>query len=893
MHGVPAGGDGTCGMGKEAERGHGGEKALGEAALFSATVTSCLFLLPAFVTPDWIDTCAVLALHPMVDAFLPAAFEGVTQALLMLHHLLSPALAPFSHPAPPRAPSSPNPAPFTQPPPRPHCNHTRPASQLARSSLLACEAHAVTRECAGEAGKGERVGEQGSERDGGSEMGGGGGRRRLHGGIGPWGELHMVVRQCEAALQVLQVLCRPDGLGALVLKHKDLVHGGGLLRLLLAVLRLPLPPLLPPPLPPLPCSTLPRAHPSTCTPASPYTIPLSPSPALSSPPSAASSRQAIPPEAVVSLEALVAALSRCKCRAIHMLLTVSEADGSSFLDDVAASPGSLQLAQDVTQELLSLLHATAIANVDLAARLLSHRTPSSAASPPLLPDPSSCPRPTPSLHPSFAPHPLLSSSPSLPPPHMPLPFGRLSVNVLRAAEVLSDDSSFRPFFMLHAAPLLVRLLSLPAPAFSSRWLHGPLSRALAAREVDACVLFRPFPSLGLALALSASASGSHGPAAASVPPSQGEQRKEAQEVERGSSGVDGIEDLAESSSSGPFSFSEGGLVAATRAPCKEASGTTRRSGSRGATGRGTPAGDGGNAEKPGGDFLLERVDEWMVGGTRSEKRKRGRDEGKGESEWKEGLLWLEGGCDGAAAEAEGVSGEETGRGGGRSGAGRGGGGGEGRGAGEEGGGEGGVGSGWQSVGLLVKLVANLHCHDPLLCPGQDRNHFLHLVIAAICQECPPSDTYGGDAPREGVLGKGVSGEGVSGEEVFGEGAAGGAAGSSNMAEEERQREQAEAAVRICENLYSLIDFAATMPATHVSDDDVILISQFASALHAAICHHPAHQEECAVREVRARHDAWLAALQGRWDGQERWLRLQPADGDGEDGDGDGDGMEKA
>ncbi|CAI5535651.1 unnamed protein product [Closterium sp. Naga37s-1] len=513
------------------------------------------------------------------------------------------------------------------------------------------------------------------------------------------------------------------------------------------------------------------------------------------------------------------------------------------------------------------------------------------------------------------------------------------------------------------APLLVRLLALPSPAFTSRWLHGPLTRALAAREVDAFVLFRPFPSLGLALhlthsrlhSLNRSTSPLHRlSAAAPAVLSHGEEKKKAGEgAENGRSGLIGVEDSTETLSSGPFSFSEGGLVAATRAAYKEAAGSKSHSGSRGERGRGVGVGDGTSAGKLRGNFQFCRVDEQMVGRKRkekgenkSEKRKRGSEGGKEESDWAEGVIWLEGGEGGAAAEADGVSGWASNggaakaQGGGRSGVGRGAGE-EGGGAGGGAGGEGGVGSGWQSVVLLVKLFANLHCFDPNLCPGEQRHQSLNLVVSAIRHQEPFPP-----APGEGAAGEGAAGEGAAGE-----GAPHGG-GSDKVAEREGQRgrEEAEAAVGMCENLcesrhamawhgavgaehevregmeggetalgelthgrgaggsdevceeecflstislaHSLIDFAATMPATHVSDDDVILISQFASALHAAICPHPSpHQhDDAGVKAVAERHGAWLAALQGRWDGQERWQRLQPAHEEEDGGDG---GVEEA
>ncbi|CAI5976325.1 unnamed protein product [Closterium sp. NIES-64] len=334
----------------------------------------------------------------------------------------------------------------------------------------------------------------------------------------------------------------------------------------------------------------------------------------------------------------------------------------------------------------------------------------------------------------------------------------------------------------------------------------------------------------------------------------------------------------------------------------------------------------------------------MVGRKRkkeSEKRKRGSDEGKEESDWAEGVIWLEGGEGGVAAEADGVGGwawngrAAKAQGGGRSGVGRGGGE-EGGGAVGGAGGEGGVGSGWQSVVLLVKLFANLHCFDPNLCPGEQRHQFLNLVVSAIRHQEPFSPAPGEGAAGEGAAGEGAAGEGAAGEGAAGEGAAGEGAphggGSDVVAEREGQRgrAEAEAAVGLCENLCESRHGMAWHGAAgavvtkgfgrkHVMPvwcelvqpvwcelvqpvwcelvlpvwcELVLPVCQFASALHAAICPHPSpHQhEDAAVKTVGERHGAWLAALQGRWDGQERWQRLQPAHEEDDGGDG---GVEEA
>ncbi|CAK9205523.1 unnamed protein product [Sphagnum troendelagicum] len=111
----------------------------------------------------------------------------------------------------------------------------------------------------------------------------------------------VTAHQCEASLQVLQFLCIPQAFRDKVLAHKELSREGGILRLVLAVLRLQLPP------------------------------------------SFQSSRP------------LQATVSRSRAKVLIMMLKFCESDQFSFLDEVAAGSQSMQLAEQVAAEVIALV----------------------------------------------------------------------------------------------------------------------------------------------------------------------------------------------------------------------------------------------------------------------------------------------------------------------------------------------------------------------------------------------------------------------------------------------------------------------------------------------------------------------------------------------------------
>ncbi|CAM6023049.1 unnamed protein product, partial [Sphagnum balticum] len=111
----------------------------------------------------------------------------------------------------------------------------------------------------------------------------------------------VTAQQCEASLQVLQFLCIPQAFRDKVLAHKELCREGGILRLVLAVLKLQL------------------------------------------------------PAAFLLSRPLQATVSRSRAKVLIMMLKFCESVQFSFLDEVAADARSMQLAEQVAAEVLALV----------------------------------------------------------------------------------------------------------------------------------------------------------------------------------------------------------------------------------------------------------------------------------------------------------------------------------------------------------------------------------------------------------------------------------------------------------------------------------------------------------------------------------------------------------
>eukprot|EP00897_Mesotaenium_endlicherianum_P001597 jgi/Mesen1/1465/ME000132S00408 len=175
---------------EEKELGSAGRKG-DEAMLHVALVASCLHLLPAVVAADWDDIAAVMLAHAKVAIFADVTVDAVRKSMEMLQH----ALAPL-------------------------CAATAPAGEAAAAA--AAHEGGLTSQ---EAGAGT--------------------------GPGATARALALARQCEASLQALLCLCQPDDFRQFLALHKEVCAGGGLARLLLAVLQLPSPPPDAPPLAPI------------------------------------------------------------------------------------------------------------------------------------------------------------------------------------------------------------------------------------------------------------------------------------------------------------------------------------------------------------------------------------------------------------------------------------------------------------------------------------------------------------------------------------------------------------------------------------------------------------------------------------------------------------------
>ncbi|XVE50866.1 hypothetical protein DITRI_Ditri01bG0198400 [Diplodiscus trichospermus] len=206
--------------------------------------------------------------------------------------------------------------------------------------------------------------------------------------------VNYLCQQCEASLQFLQSLCQQKPFRERLLRNKELCGKGGILFLARSVLKLQ----------------------------SPYFLESSP---------------------------VTAALSRLKAKVLSILLNLCEAESISYLDEVASSPGSLDLAKAVALEVIELLKN----------RL------------------------------SKDPKHLSASS------DRTCPMGLLQLNAMRLADIFSDDSNFRSYITLHFTQFLSAIFSLCHGDFVSMWC----SADLPVREEDATLYYELFPAAGWAL----------------------------------------------------------------------------------------------------------------------------------------------------------------------------------------------------------------------------------------------------------------------------------------------------------------------------------------------------------------------------------------------------------
>ncbi|KAJ4828350.1 hypothetical protein Tsubulata_039054 [Turnera subulata] len=217
---------------------------------------------------------------------------------------------------------------------------------------------------------------------------------------GPTSEqiVNYLCQQCEASLQFLQSLCQQKVFRERLLRNKELCGNGGVLFLALSVLKLNI--------------------------ASPFR----------------------------KSSTVVAAVSRLKAKILSILLNLCEAESISYLDEVASSPGSLDLAKSVALEVLEILKA--------------------------------------SLHKD---HKHLDDSSD-----RTFPTGLLRLNAMRLADIFSDDSNFRSYITACFTKVLTAIFSLPHGDFLSIWC----SSELPPREEDATLEYDTFAAAGWVLDLS-------------------------------------------------------------------------------------------------------------------------------------------------------------------------------------------------------------------------------------------------------------------------------------------------------------------------------------------------------------------------------------------------------
>ncbi|KAL6208511.1 hypothetical protein ACLB2K_019460 [Fragaria x ananassa] len=206
--------------------------------------------------------------------------------------------------------------------------------------------------------------------------------------------VHSLCQQCEASLQFLQLLCQQKLFRERLLRNKELCGKGGVLVLAQCILKLNIAPHL------------------------------------------ASAR-------------VVAAVSRLKAKMLSILLNLCEAESISYLDEVASSPGSLDLAKSVALVIIDLLKFA----LGKDPKCLAARSDGS------------------------------------------YPMGLAQLNAMRLADILSDDSNFRSYITIHFTQVLTAIFSLPHGDFLSSWC----SSVLPVKEEDGSIEYDSFATVGWVL----------------------------------------------------------------------------------------------------------------------------------------------------------------------------------------------------------------------------------------------------------------------------------------------------------------------------------------------------------------------------------------------------------
>ncbi|XP_039113974.1 nodulin homeobox isoform X2 [Dioscorea cayenensis subsp. rotundata] len=164
------------------------------------------------------------------------------------------------------------------------------------------------------------------------------------------------------------------------------------------------------------------------------------------------------PDCFKDSNSILAAVSRLKARILSILLQLCEAESISYLDEVASSAKSMSLAKSVALEILDLLKSAFRKNANQLGSSLDKSNPR----------------------------------------------GLVLLNSMRLADIFSDDSNFRSFFMINIVQVLVGILAIPHEDFLSSWCSVNVPMI----EEDASVDYEPFTAAGVALASLADGTGS-------------------------------------------------------------------------------------------------------------------------------------------------------------------------------------------------------------------------------------------------------------------------------------------------------------------------------------------------------------------------------------------------
>ncbi|XP_058200229.1 nodulin homeobox [Rhododendron vialii] len=202
------------------------------------------------------------------------------------------------------------------------------------------------------------------------------------------GTLNNLCQLCEASLQFLQSLCQQKSFRERLVKNKELCREGGVLLLARSILKLNV--------------TWFRESPS-----------------------------------------VVAAVFRLKSKVLSILLHLCEAESLSYLDEVASTPRSMDVAKSVALEVLKILKAMVVRGYEIC------------------------------------------------------PTGLLQLNAMRLADIFSDDSNFRSYITIYFTEILTAIFSLPHREFLSSWC----SSNLPIWEEDATLEYDSFGAAGHVLDL--------------------------------------------------------------------------------------------------------------------------------------------------------------------------------------------------------------------------------------------------------------------------------------------------------------------------------------------------------------------------------------------------------